>query len=78
MTDFKIPDEAVYAAHAAWRLGLVAQESNRVALRAALDAALPLMFEQCGWWYETPHGRVVTKTMISSDSNPLYRLKEPK
>lgn len=87
MNDFKVTDEAVEAAARAvlpsgGTCGEYLLSPNHDGLdgllRTIIVAALPVMFEQCGWWYETPHGRVVTKTMIGSGSNPLYRLKEPK
>lgn len=81
MTDFKISDEAVQAAGAAFH-GVKELIWDEESMRAALEAAMPVMFERAGRYTrshrivcEKPYGDILA---ILDPGIPVYRLKEPK
>lgn len=78
----QIPNEVVEAAIEAIRaeelraLGGYKTPDNgarRNAIRHALAAALPVLLEQKGWWCQTSHGVVVSKTKLHGGCEPLFR-----
>lgn len=91
MTDFKIPYEAVEAACVAYNVkaGLGYSIAGHYCMRAALEAALPVLLVRVGWARPISHDSTdVTlgkneilqckEYPMGFDWTPLYTIKEPK
>lgn len=87
MTDFKVTDEAAQIAFYALceRLNMTGPrdyDADMAAIKYAIEAALPVMFERCGHY--TRDNNISCEKMfhdiltILKSGVPVYRIKEPK